>query len=129
MVHPVGAAIPIAGVAEIALDLVQHGVNPRGGGVVFVLLDQVVRGVPFAGQGQFNRLEQIFVRRVHGGVLLSNWRSGKAGKVTARLQILAARGPRGQRLRRPQPGLLVRGDGELPELSRVRWDCGNRAKR
>ena len=31
----------------------------------------------------------------------------------ARLQILAARQPRGQRLRRPQPGLFLRGDGEL----------------
>ena len=31
-------------------------------------------------------------------------------------QILAARGPRGQRLRRPQPGLLLRGDGDLSRL-------------
>ena len=36
----------------------QHGVNPRGGGIVFVLLDEFMRGVPFAGQSQFNRLEQ-----------------------------------------------------------------------
>ena len=34
-------------------------------------------------------------------------------KEPARLQILAARQPRGQRLRRPQSGLLLRGDGEL----------------
>jgi hypothetical protein len=36
-----------------------------------------------------------------------------AGEVSARLQILAARQPRGQRLRRPQPGLLLRGDGRI----------------
>ena len=76
MVHPVGAAIPIAGVAEVTFDLVQHGVafcsldlrenshaNQRkrflihGGGAVFVLLDDLMRGVPFAGQSQFHRLE------------------------------------------------------------------------
>ena len=38
---------------------------------------------------------------------------GVPGQEPARLQILAARRPRGQRLRRPQPGLLLRGDGEL----------------
>ena len=51
VVQPVGAAIPIAGVAQVALDLVQHRVNPRGGGVVLVSLGQFMRGVPFAGQG------------------------------------------------------------------------------
>ena len=55
--HLVGAAIPIAGVAQITFDFVQHGVNPRGGGVVFILLDELMRGVPFAGQSQFNRSE------------------------------------------------------------------------
>ncbi len=38
---------------------------------------------------------------------------GVSGQEPARLQILAARQPRGQRLRRPQPGLLLRGDGKL----------------
>jgi hypothetical protein len=67
MVHSVGAAIPIAAVAKVALDLVQHRVNPRGGGVVFVLLDQFMRNIPLAGQSQFHRLEQIIVQRAHGG--------------------------------------------------------------
>jgi hypothetical protein len=64
-VHPVSAAIPIAGVAKVAFHLVQHGMNPRGGGVVFVLLDELMRGVPFAGQCQFNRLEQFIFWRAH----------------------------------------------------------------
>ena len=64
--HPVGSAILIASVTQVALNLVQHGVNPRGGGVVFVLLDELMRGIPFASQSQFHRLEQIIVRRAHG---------------------------------------------------------------
>ena len=59
-IHPVGAAIPVAGVAQIALDLMQDGMNPRGGGVVFIMLDDGVRRVPMAGQRQFNRPEEIF---------------------------------------------------------------------
>jgi hypothetical protein len=62
--HPVGAAIPIAGVAKVAFKLVQHGVNPRGG-AVFVLLDDLMRGVPFVGQSQFHRFKQIIFVRVH----------------------------------------------------------------
>ena len=68
--HPVGATIPIAGVAQIALDLVQHGVNPRGRGIVFVLLDELMRGVPLAGQSQFHRLEQFIFWRAHGRCLI-----------------------------------------------------------
>jgi hypothetical protein len=67
MVHLVGAPIPIAAVAQVTFDLVQHGVNPRGRGVAFVLLDQFMRSVPLAGQSQFNRFEQIIVRGAHGG--------------------------------------------------------------
>ena len=59
MVHPVGAPIPIASVAEVALQLVQHGMNLRGGGVVFVLLDDVMRGVPLSGKSQFHRFEEF----------------------------------------------------------------------
>jgi hypothetical protein len=44
-------------------------VNPRGGGVVFVGLDELMRGVPLAGQSQFNRLEQFIFRRAHGMML------------------------------------------------------------
>gem|GEM_PF-5068289 len=48
------------------------------------------------------------------GIATETQRSGGVpGQEPARLQILAAHGPRGQRLRRPQPGLLLRGDGEL----------------
>ena len=65
VLHPVGSAIPIAGIAGVAFNLVQHGVNPRGG-AVFELLDDFMRGIPFAGQGQFNRFEQVIVRCAHG---------------------------------------------------------------
>lgn len=61
-VHPVGAAIPITAVGLVALDFVQHGVNPRGGGVAFVFLDQIVGGVPLAGKSQFNRFQEIVVQ-------------------------------------------------------------------
>src|SRR6185503_20723929 len=33
-----GAGVPVAGVAGVALDLVQHGVDPAGSGVRLVLL-------------------------------------------------------------------------------------------
>ena len=65
VLHPVGSAIPIAGIAGVALDFVKHGMNPRGG-AVFELLDELMRGVPFAGQSQFNRFEQVIVRCAHG---------------------------------------------------------------
>ena len=52
-------------VAGIALDLVQHRVNPRCIGVVLVLLHDLVRGIPFAIERQFNGLEQIFFWRAH----------------------------------------------------------------
>jgi len=66
MVQPAGAAIPIAGVAQVAFDFVQHGMNPRGGGVILVLLDPLMRGIPLSGQSQFHRLEQIIVWGAHG---------------------------------------------------------------
>ena len=37
----------------------------------------------------------------------------RSNEEPARIQILVARQPRGQRLWRPQSGLFVRGDGEL----------------
>lgn len=43
VLHPVGAAIPITGIAQIALDLVQHGMDPRSDGIVFVGLDEFMR--------------------------------------------------------------------------------------
>jgi hypothetical protein len=32
-----------------------------------------MRSVPFAGQRQFNRLQQFMVQRAHGFVLPANW--------------------------------------------------------
>ena len=80
MVHPVGAAIPIAGVAQIAFDLVQHGVNPCGGGVVFLLLNELMRSVPLAGEGQFNGPEQLIFRCTHGDCLMVNEWASKSGE-------------------------------------------------
>jgi len=51
---------------------VQHGMNPRGGGVL-VLLEELMRGVPLVGQSQFNRLKQFIVHLAHGFVLPANW--------------------------------------------------------
>ena len=59
------AAIPIAGVAQVAFNLVQHGMNPRGGSVIFVLLHGFMSGVPFAGESEFNRAEQFVFRCAH----------------------------------------------------------------
>jgi len=67
MVQPVGALIPVAGVGEVAFDLMQHGMYPRGAGVVFVALDELMRGVPVVGEGQFNCAEQFSFWRVHAG--------------------------------------------------------------
>ena len=63
--HSVGTAIPITGVAQFAFDFVQHGVNPRSYGVVLELLNELMRGIPFVGQRQFNRAEQILFRCAH----------------------------------------------------------------
>jgi len=67
MIHPAGAAIPVAGVAEVAFNLVQHDMNPRGDSVVFMLLDDLMRGVPLASNGQFNCLQQFSFRHGHAG--------------------------------------------------------------
>ena len=61
VIQPAGAGIPILGVAQVALDLVQRGVNPRSHGIVLVLLDELMGGLPFAGQSQFHRPKQIIV--------------------------------------------------------------------
>jgi len=52
-------AIPIAGVCGIPFDLVEHGVDPCGGGIVLVLLDEVMRGGPIAGKGESDRAEEF----------------------------------------------------------------------
>jgi hypothetical protein len=66
LIQPVGAMIPIAGIAEVAFDFVQHGMNPRGDSIVFVLLHQIMCSVPIAGLRQFNCFQEFIVRNVHG---------------------------------------------------------------
>jgi hypothetical protein len=62
---------------------VQHGVNPRRPLVIFVLLDELMRGVPLAGKSQFNRSDQIIFLRAHGCVLPLNRRRCKAASFLA----------------------------------------------
>ena len=57
MVESSGVPIPIAAVALVALNLVEHGVDPCCSGITFVLLDEVMRGIPLACDSQFNRLQ------------------------------------------------------------------------
>jgi len=64
-----GMAIPITAVARVALHLVQHGMYPRRRGLAFVLLHEVVRGIPLAGQGQFDGAKQFIEGRVHGWMI------------------------------------------------------------
>jgi hypothetical protein len=59
-------AIPIAGVAGIALDLVEHSVEPGGGGVVLVSLDEVMGGMPVAGESEIYGADEFGGWRVHG---------------------------------------------------------------
>ena len=61
VIESIRATIPITRVAGIAFDLVQHGVNPCGGAIAFVLLNEIVRGVPFAGEREFDGLKQFVV--------------------------------------------------------------------
>jgi DNA-binding LacI/PurR family transcriptional regulator len=65
VVKPASAGIPITAVAGVAFDLVQDGVNPGRGGVRFIFLDEAMRGIPFVGQSQFDRFQQIVIRDVH----------------------------------------------------------------
>ena len=60
MVQLVGAMIPVFGVAQISFDLVEDGVEPGGNGMV-VLLDDVVRGVPIAGEGEFHGFQKLVI--------------------------------------------------------------------
>ncbi len=46
--------------------------KPRGGGVVFVALDNFMRGIPFASASQFNRVEQFTLGSAHAGGKNSN---------------------------------------------------------
>ena len=80
--QPVGAAIPIAGVAQVALNLMQHRMNPGGGGIVLVALNDLMRGIPFTGESQFNRPQQLVFWHAHGPVLTLNQPGGKPAENT-----------------------------------------------
>jgi hypothetical protein len=64
-IKPARAAIPIPGIAEVAFDLVQHSMKPRGRRIVFMLLHQFMRRVPIAGLRQFDGFQQLIVRQFH----------------------------------------------------------------
>ena len=57
-----GLAVPVARVRLVALDLVEHSVDPARGGAVFVRLDDGVSGVPVPGQREVAGLGQIGTR-------------------------------------------------------------------
>lgn len=51
--------VPIPGVTQVAFHFVEDGVEPGGGGVGFVLLDEFVSGVPIAGEGEVDGAEEV----------------------------------------------------------------------
>ena len=53
------AAVPVAGVPGVALDLVEHGVDPGARGVALMPLHDLVGGLPVAGERQLDGLQQI----------------------------------------------------------------------
>ena len=59
------AAIPIPGVAVIALNLVQDSVNPSSGRVGLVFLHHFMGGIPFGVQGEVDGLEEMLL---HNGL-------------------------------------------------------------
>lgn len=65
MLHLTGPPIPIARVARIALNLVQHRMNPCRRRIAFVLLDHLMRRVPIIRQRQFNGPEQFIAQISH----------------------------------------------------------------
>ena len=58
----VGAAIPIPAIVPIAFDLMQDGVYPRSDHVRFVLLHQLMGGIPLARRGEVDSLEEMLVQ-------------------------------------------------------------------
>jgi len=55
-------AIPIAAVAGVALDLVEHRMNPRGGLVGLIFLHDAMGGIPLAAHRQFDGFEKVYVQ-------------------------------------------------------------------
>jgi hypothetical protein len=54
-----GTTIPVAAVVRIPFNLVQDRMDPRSGRVILILLDDIMGGIPLAGQRQFNGFKQI----------------------------------------------------------------------
>jgi len=57
--HLAGAAIPVPAVVEIALDLVQHRMNPGRSRIVLVLLDNPMRPIGCPGPSQWLSSVQV----------------------------------------------------------------------
>src|SRR5438128_879219 len=57
------AAVPVARVGEVAFDAMHHGMDPRRGGVVLILLDDEVGLLPVAAQSMVDGGSQLFLRR------------------------------------------------------------------
>jgi len=53
-------AVPVPAVAEVAFDLVQHGMDP-GGGIGLILLHEAMGFIPASGERQLDGGEQGFV--------------------------------------------------------------------
>jgi hypothetical protein len=60
-------------------------VDPRRRGIVSLLLEQFMRGVPLTGQSQFNCPEQLILGCAYERVLTRNRPGGKAGKMSAKM--------------------------------------------
>ena len=52
--------VPIPAVVLVPFHLVQNGVNPGGGGVFIIYLNDFVSGVPFTCQRETNCFGEIF---------------------------------------------------------------------
>jgi hypothetical protein len=53
------AGVPVARVAGVAFDLVQHSMDPAGGGILLILLHDLVRAVPVAGNGEVDGTNEV----------------------------------------------------------------------
>ena len=72
------AAIPIARVAHVALQLVKHGMQPVGNGIALVALGDGVCRFPVAGLGGIDGPDQLFLPACHVSHPLA--RSAHAGQ-------------------------------------------------
>ena len=70
--------VPVAGVALVALDLVQHRVQPVGCGVSLVALGDGVRRIPILSEGEVDGAGQLIFAACHASHPLA--RSTHAGQ-------------------------------------------------